>query len=223
MALSWQVRFDPSVRTRTPLYVETRVHCDMDELWRLTQDPEQHQRWDLRFTEIEYLPCSDPLAPQHFRYAVRLFPVLAIAGVGVTIGERSASDGSRTSALGFGSDRPLPPILEGRGYWRYVPTDDCIRFLTGYDYTPRWGLVGELVDRYAVRPAMGWATAWSFDRLRLWLETGQTPEVSRTQALLGLAGLARGRDGIPSAGRCLRHSPDRLGETEPTTMNQVKR
>jgi len=23
---------------------------------------------------------------------------------------------------------------------------------------------------------MGWATAWSFDRLRLWAETGQTPE-----------------------------------------------
>lgn len=210
-----------TVRSRTPIYVETRVRCDMEKLWRLTQEPAQHQRWDLRFTEIDYLPRADPTAPQRFRYAVRLLPGLVVAGEGVTLGDRSASDGSRTSALGFGSDSPLSPIREGRGYWRYVPTDDGIRFLTGYDYAPRWGAIGELLDRYAVRPVMGWATAWSFDRLRLWLETDQTPEVSRDQALLGCVGLARGRDGIPSAGRCLRQPPDRLGATEPATMNQV--
>ena len=27
-------------------------------------------------------------------------------------------------------------------------------------------------------PLMGWATAWSFDRMRLWAEKGQTPEAS---------------------------------------------
>ncbi|MGC1207037.1 MAG: hypothetical protein WA880_03665 [Ornithinimicrobium sp.] len=42
-----------------------------------------------------------------------------------------------------------------------MPTDDGIRFLTGYDYTPRCGWIGEVLDRYAIRPAMGWATAWS--------------------------------------------------------------
>ena len=31
---------------------------------------------------------------------------------------------------------------------------------------------------------MGWATAWSFDRLRLWAETGQPPETSLTLALV---------------------------------------
>jgi hypothetical protein len=35
-----------------------------------------------------------------------------------------------------------------------------------------------MVDSCVFRPLMGWATAWSFDRLRLWLEDGQTPEAS---------------------------------------------
>jgi hypothetical protein len=39
----------------------------------------------------------------------------------------------------------------------------------------------------------GWATAWSFDRLRLWLEKGIAPERSRNQAIahsLAVGGLA---------------------------------
>jgi hypothetical protein len=31
---------------------------------------------------------------------------------------------------------------------------------------------------------MGWATAWSFDRLRLWIEMGIDPALSRQRALL---------------------------------------
>lgn len=34
---------------------------------------------------------------------------------------------------------------------------------------------------------MGWATAWSFDRLRLWCERGITPERSRNRWLLEVA------------------------------------
>src|SRR5690606_29325359 len=32
-------------------------------------------------------------------------------------------------------------------------------------------------------PGFGWATAWSFDRLRLWLKEGIPPERSRDQAI----------------------------------------
>ena len=39
-------------------------------------------------------------------------------------------------------------------------------------------------------PLMGWATAWSFDRLRLWLEEGIDPATSAAQALIHAA--ARG-------------------------------
>ncbi|GDY62691.1 hypothetical protein SAV14893_020840 [Streptomyces avermitilis] len=37
------------------LYIETRIRRDLDDLWTHTQDPARHQRWDLRFTEIDYL------------------------------------------------------------------------------------------------------------------------------------------------------------------------
>jgi uncharacterized membrane protein YphA (DoxX/SURF4 family) len=34
------------------------------------------------------------------------------------------------------------------------------------------------------RPLIGWATAWSFDCLRLWLEEDISPEISRTRSLI---------------------------------------
>ncbi|MFC3575535.1 hypothetical protein ACFOZ0_20095 [Streptomyces yaanensis] len=157
------------------LYVEAHIRGDLDELWERTQDPERHRRWDLRFSEIEYLPRAQG-EPQRFRYATRVLPFLTVSGTGVSAGEKTRPDGTRTSALRFSSPHPLSLIAEGSGYWRYVPDGDGVRFLTGYDYRPRWGRVGALADRVVFRPLMGWATAWSFDRLRLWLEKGITPE-----------------------------------------------
>ncbi|MCI3273168.1 hypothetical protein [Streptomyces cylindrosporus] len=161
--------------SRTGLYIEARIRADLDDLWNRTQEPSRHQRWDLRFSEITYLPRVKD-EPQHFRYATRVLPFLTIAGTGVSAGERERPDGTRTSALRFSSPHPLSLLAEGSGYWRYVPDGDAVRFLTGYDYRPRWGTFGTLADRLLFRPLMGWATAWSFDRLRLWLERGITPE-----------------------------------------------
>lgn len=157
------------------LYIEARIDADLDELWDRTQDPAHHQRWDLRFTEIDYLPRERD-APQRFRYATRVLPFLTVSGTGVAAGERQRPDGTRTSALRFASPHPLSLLKEGSGYWRYVPVWNGVRFITGYDYTPRWGFLGRWLDRLLLRPLMGWATAWSFDRLRLWLERGITPE-----------------------------------------------
>lgn len=164
------------------LYVETRIRVELDDLWRRTQRPELHQRWDLRFGSIEYLPRESPDDPQRFRYATRLAPGLIIAGTGIAAGERWRPDGGCTSALRFGSHDPLCLLAQGRGYWRYVPDGDGVRFLTGYDYEPRWGRFGRLADRVLFRPLMAWATAWSFDRLRLWCEQGIPPERSLRQA-----------------------------------------
>ncbi|MFD3504680.1 hypothetical protein ACFWWT_22865 [Streptomyces sp. NPDC058676] len=157
------------------LYIEARIRADLDDLWTRTQEPSRHQRWDLRFTEIDHLPRAEG-QPQRFRYATRVLPGLTVAGTGVSAGERTRPDGTRTSALRFASAHPLSLLAEGSGYWRYIPDGDGVRFLTGYDYRPRWGAFGALADRLVFRPLMGWATAWSFDRLRLWLERGITPE-----------------------------------------------
>ncbi|MEU7294830.1 hypothetical protein AB0A76_16675 [Streptomyces exfoliatus] len=168
------------------LYIETTVRTDLETLWERTQEPDRHQRWDLRFTEIAYLPGAEG-EPRRFRYATRVLPFLVVAGTGVSAGERHRAGGDRVSALRFFSGHPLSLLAEGSGYWRYVPTPDGIRFLTGYDYRPRWGRLGRAADRLLFRPLMGWATAWSFDRLRLWCEQGVTPERSRDRWLLEAA------------------------------------
>ncbi|WP_280384118.1 hypothetical protein [Nocardia wallacei] len=162
------------------LYIETRIRTDMDLLWERTQNPAEHRRWDLRFTEIDYLPTG-PGQPRHFRYATRLPPFRPVTGTGTSAGDRERPDGSRTSALRFRSDDRLSLIEEGSGYWRYIPTPNGIRFYTGYDYRVRWGRFGAIADR-VFRPVMGWGTAWSFDRLRLWCERGVSPRRSLINA-----------------------------------------
>ncbi len=171
------------------IYVEIRIQAALDEVWHKTQAPELHEQWDLRFSSITYLPRDDESAPQRFRYSTRLGMGLEVAGWGETVGER-LSDGVRTSALRFGSDARGSLIREGSGYWKYTPADDGVVFVTGYDYDVRWGALGRTVDRLIFRPAIGWATAWSFDRLRLWIERGIRPRDSAYRALVhGLATL----------------------------------
>ena len=158
------------------IYVERLVRGSLDEVWRRTQEPAVHQRWDLRFTTIQYLPRVEG-EPQRFLYETRVVPGLAVRGTGETLGERNTGDGSATSALGFAAETGWALIDRGSGYWKYVPVAEGVRFLTWYDYGVRFGWLGRVVD-LAFRPVLGWATAWSFDRLALWIEQEQTPEVS---------------------------------------------
>jgi len=166
------------VRGSRGIYVEIIIHDKIDNLWRLTQDPALHQRWDLRFDSIEYLPKSDPAEPQEFLYETRIGFGLRIKGTGTSVGEFASTKGDTTSSLTFASADLKSLIRQGSGYWRYIPTPGGIRFLTWYDYSVRFGAVGRVVDRLMFRPLMGWATAWSFDSLRLWAEKGQLPEDS---------------------------------------------
>jgi uncharacterized membrane protein YphA (DoxX/SURF4 family) len=164
------------------IYVEILVRGRLDELWEKTQEPKLHQRWDLRFSEIDYLPRERGGA-QKFMYATRIGAGVRIQGAGESTGERDDADGQRTSALKFWSDDPKSLIAMGSGYWKYIPTGDGIRFITWYDYRTRFGTLGRLADRLLFRPLLGWATAWSFDRLRLWIEKGILPEASREKVL----------------------------------------
>lgn len=166
------------------IYVEILIDDELEHVWLLTQDPALHQRWDLRFSKIEYLPRPIATEPQRFFYETRIGFGLAVKGTGESVGERSAADGDTTSSLKFASADPKSLIREGSGYWRYVPTPRGLRFFTWYDYSVRFGRVGWLVDRLFFRPLMGWATAWSFDRMRIWTENGQTPESSLALSLV---------------------------------------
>jgi hypothetical protein len=170
------------------LTAETTIQGDRETIWRLSQTPEQHVRWDARFTDIKYLPRSGPDEPQRFRYATRMGG-LEIAGWGETVGQ---PDG-RGSALRFGSDSPLSLIREGAGCWVYKEEAGGVHFSTVYDYETRYGWVGRVADRLLFRPLMIAATRWSFDRLRLWIERGIAPELSlRLWLLKAMARVALG-------------------------------
>ena len=174
--------------------MESLIDAPLEAVWAATQDPGQHQRWDVRFGEISYQPRFEG-GPQRFTYATTLLPGFTITGTGESLGDRDRPDGRHWSGLKFWADDWRSIIEAGAGYWRYVPTENGIRFLTRYDYRPRWDRLGEVIDRHAVRPIFGWATAWSFDRLRLWMEQGIPPERSRNRtiahggAVYGLAGM----------------------------------
>jgi hypothetical protein len=155
------------------LTAATTIHCDLDLLWQRTQSTPEHARWDIRFTGIEPIPCADPGAPQFFRYTTHL-PGVEIHGWGETL----ARPDRHGSALRFWSDDAASLIREGAGCWIYKPVRDGIRFSTVYDYTTRHGPIGALLDLLTLRPLMIWGTRWSFDRLRLWIEQGISPELS---------------------------------------------
>jgi DoxX-like family len=166
------------------IYVEILIRGNVDEIWRRTQVPDLHELWDLRFTSIDYLPKRSENEPQRFRYSTRIGFGLRIEGQGESTGAREDATGLRTSALRFWSSDPKSLIEEGAGYWQYVPTTAGVRFLTWYDYRTHFGAAGWLIDRLLFRPLIGWATAWSFDRLRLWIDRGVPPEVSMRMALI---------------------------------------
>jgi hypothetical protein len=106
---------------------------------------------------------------------------MKIVGAGETVGNFDSPDGTRSSALKFWSDDFKSLISAGSGYWKYIPIDQekpTVRFLTMYDYEVRFGIAGRLFDRLIFRPLIGWATAWSFDRLRMWIEKDIDPAAS---------------------------------------------
>jgi len=166
------------------IYVEILIRAPMETLWVHTQTPELHQRWDLRFSRIDYLPRESETEPQRFRYATRIGFGVEVVGEGESLGERDLASGSRSSALKFSSADSRSIIREGAGYWKYIPTAEGIIFLTWYDYRTRFGALGTLLNRLGFQPLMGWATAWSFDRLRLWLEDGVDPTDAMRQTLV---------------------------------------
>ncbi len=160
-----------------PIYVERFIQSPFKDLWEHTQNPAKHQQWDLRFSEITYLPKSSPEAVQQFLYTTRIGFGLKISGKGESLGTHNTEKGESTSALKFWSDEPISLIQTGSGYWKYITQDNGVKFLTWYDYKTRLGFLGQMID-CIFRPLLGWATALSFDCLGLWLEKGIHPKTS---------------------------------------------
>ena len=164
--------------------MEIAIRAPLDELWRLTQSPDLHQRWDLRFTRIDYLPRPDPdPAPAlPLRDPHRLRP--GVPGEGESVGERDWPTG-RAAPPSLQFRGPEVPDRRRPGYWKYVPDRGRSGSSRATTTSPASGRPVAL-DALVFRPLLGWATAWSFDRLRLWLEQGLEPGRVR-QALIHAA------------------------------------
>lgn len=178
---------------KQPLYIETKIECGLDTLWEYTQNPAIHEKWDLRFSSISYLPKENPDDTQKFIYATKIGLGLIVNGIGESVATKVKSNGESTSVLKFSSDSNISIIKEGSGYWKYKPESDGIKFYTGYDYSTRWGAVGNVIDKYIFRKLMIWATAWSFDCLKNWVEKGWHPKLAiSAQLTVFLASLCLG-------------------------------
>ncbi|MDA1675795.1 DoxX-like family protein [Bacillus cereus group sp. TH152-1LC] len=164
------------MKGKKPIYVSAEMNTTMEKLWGYTQKPDIHTEWDARFTEISYLEKTEG-EPQKFLYKTKIGFGLEIAGEGESIGEIRKETGERISSLKFWTDNQLSLIQIGRGYWKYTPCKEHIHFETQYDYNTRFGRIGNVIDIYMFRPLLGWATAWSFDALKLWLEKGLHPRL----------------------------------------------
>ncbi|MGK8833038.1 DoxX-like family protein [Bacillus paranthracis] len=164
------------MKGKKPIYVSTEMNTTMEKLWEYRQEPHIHTEWDARFTEISYVEKKEG-EPQKFLYKTKIGFGLEIAGEGESIGEIRKETGERISSLKFWTDNTLSLIQIGRGYWKYTPRKEHIHFETQYDYDTRFGCIGNVIDFYMFRPLLGWATAWSFDALKLWLEKGLHPRL----------------------------------------------
>jgi len=167
---------------RKPVYVQTKIESSMEEIWEYTQDPHLHTEWDIRFTEITYLPKEEN-KPQAFLYKTKIGFGLEIAGKGESVGEIKQNANKRVSSLKFWTDNPLSLIHIGRGYWKYEQKEKDIVFETQYDYETNFGKIGRLIDGLLFRPLIGWATAWGFDSLKIWLEQGDHPRLQLKRTL----------------------------------------
>jgi hypothetical protein len=110
-----------SLRTSSGIYVEIEIQDDLDHVWLLTQEPAFHERWDLRFSRIHYLPRSSSTEPQQFVYETRIGFGLSIKGTGESIGQRASAVGDTTSSLKFASAIQNRSSMRALDKWRYVP------------------------------------------------------------------------------------------------------
>lgn len=164
------------------IFVESLLESGIEQVWKYTQDPKLHEQWDLRFSEITYLPKENETDPQQFLYKTNIGFGISISGTGESAGGIE-KNGERVSSLKFWTDHPLSLIKEGSGYWKYIDTNEGTKFLTLYNYKTAFGTFGKVLD-FIFRPMLGWATAWSFDTLRLWVDKGIPPHLSFTRSLL---------------------------------------
>ncbi|NUP11840.1 MAG: SRPBCC family protein [Polyangiaceae bacterium] len=165
-------RIRTRLRAPRPLHVSVVLETTIPELWTTTQDHLLHPTWDHRFDHIEMLARDNEITTgTEMLYEKRMF--------GITVrgkGRYKLHKPLKQSTFEFWSDSPLSLIERGVGLWLYREVAPRkVLFSTSYTYRVRWGLFGDLVDRWLFRPLFQRETEKSFRRLAALL--GQRAEV----------------------------------------------
>lgn len=174
------------VSAHRKIVVEAFVRAPVEDVWRRTQEPAEHVRWDLRFDEIAFVDGVDERGFHAMEYRTSIGFGIAIRGVG----RYRHSTPLAHSSFEFDSNDWKSLIRGGTGLWLYEPMAGGTYFKTVFDYEPRFGIPGALVDRFLFRPIFRLATEWSFETLRLWCEGDAAAPArrrSRTRFLLFVA------------------------------------
>ncbi len=169
----------PRLPKANKIVVEALIPAPREEVWRRSQDPAEHVRWDIRFDGIRLLNEQDAAGRQRLLYTTRLVWGLRVEGHGHFL----ANSPLERSVFGFDSADPRSLIRDGRGLWLYEQRGDQTLFKTVFDYQVRFGLLGKCADRM-FRPLMQLATEWSFETLRQAC-AGDEHAISRRRSRLG--------------------------------------
>ena len=160
------------------IVVEVLLPLPVEEVWRRSQEPESHVRWDLRFDVIRNLPERDARGFHLLDYRTSIAFGISIVGTGRFL----HSTPLQSSTFEFDSADWKSLIRDGRGVWMYERREGGTFFKTVYDYDTRHGFLGALFDRLVFRDLSRLATEWSFETLRLWCggdEASVAPRRSR--------------------------------------------
>jgi len=152
------------------IVVEVQINAPVALLWERTQDSDLHVLWDIRFSSIRRLEQTNDRGFQLLAYETRVGFGLRVAGHGSYMHNVE----HRHSTFEFDSNDCKSLIRSGRGIWLYEPNDSGTFFKTVFDYEPRFGLFGQVIDWLLFRFLFQLATEWGFETLRLWCEGDQT-------------------------------------------------
>jgi hypothetical protein len=152
------------------IVVEVIINAPVDVVWTRSQDPVQHVAWDIRFTQIEYLPEKDARGFNLMDYRTNVALGIEVKGLGRYLHTTE----NEHSSFEFDSDDWKSIITKGKGVWIYTPRPNGTHFKTVYDYEPRYGIVGKFIDTIFFRPLLQLSTEWSFETLSLWCHGDET-------------------------------------------------
>jgi uncharacterized protein YndB with AHSA1/START domain len=161
------------------IVVEAVIAAPVEEVWRRTQEPDLHLKWDIRFTTIRYLEELDERGFKKMDYRTRIGFGVEIYGTGSYLQNKPPHH----STFEFGSGDWKSLITLGKGIWLYEPHPEGTYFKTVYDYDTRYGALGRLFDRLLFRRVMQLATEWGFETLRRWCSGDEAALAARASRL----------------------------------------